>query len=337
MAFPRVVCVASYASRFRPCVCIFIAVTAAQAIAATAYPTASTEFLLNPGKGWVIYSDFSSSQKSDSVIAHASVGYNRFSWSEIEPASNNFNWSPIDNAVALLKSRRSDLKFAFGIMSACNNGDSVSASAPNYQSTPVWVFEQGAKFYMYGSIKEPVWSDTILLNRQARLTAALKEHYNGDPDIAYIDARNFGNWGEWHLFMCGGSSYDPGVAAKQKMIDMWSGFDKTLIIIPVSEGVSVNPQGPYGRDTYGFGYREDSGDIKARWTTCAGAFNIAPAVCEWGWAGRNGAAASCGGTLPSRHRPRNRGRRAPGGGHTAPAGAHASKTGSLARPQLGSL
>jgi len=185
-------------------------------------------------------------------------------------------------ALSQLKSRRGDLQFAFGIMSACNNGDSVAGAAGNYQSTPLWVFDQGAKFYMYGSIKEPVWSDTILLNRQARLIAALTERYNGNPDIAFIDARNFGNWGEWHLFKCGGSNYDPGVAVKQKMIDMWSGFDKTLIIIPVSEGVSVNPQGPYGRDTYGFGYREDSGDIKARWATCAGALNVAPAVCEWG-------------------------------------------------------
>ena len=78
-----------------------------------------------------------------------------------------------------------------------------SSTQYNY-ITPEWVFDAGAESYEYTSSSGftqiiPVWTDEIFIEKMQNFVAALGERYNGNENIAWIDIRNYGNWGEQHL------------------------------------------------------------------------------------------------------------------------------------------
>ncbi len=54
------------------------------------YPKESDRYLINLGKGWILYRSFA--HASEATWAKASVGYARFNWSDIHPAERTFNW-----------------------------------------------------------------------------------------------------------------------------------------------------------------------------------------------------------------------------------------------------
>ncbi|MBO9610639.1 MAG: DUF4832 domain-containing protein [Paenibacillaceae bacterium] len=221
-----------------------------------------------------MYSNFANANSA--VWEKASVAYSRFNWKDIHVGDNTFNWTPIDNLynAAVAKGKT----FAFGVMPVQVN------SSTSYTSMPQWVIDAGAQFY-YASgapnTKVPVWNDPVFISKMGQFVAALKDRYNGDSNIEFIDARTFGNWGEWHLGGLGGT--DPGNTVKRQYIDQWSGFDQTHIIVPISGGTGMNSggYGYYARDTYGFGAREDSSDYSPRWQQVLPFYNIGPAVAEW--------------------------------------------------------
>ncbi|MEK3721293.1 LamG-like jellyroll fold domain-containing protein [Paenibacillus sp. FSL H8-0034] len=254
----------------------FIGILNHASAATTLYvsPQENNDYLINPGKGWVVYSNFANANSA--VWKKASVGYARFNWKDIHIGDNSFNWTPIDNMynAAVTKGK----KFAFGVMPVQVN------SSSSYTSMPQWVIDAGAQYYYASdapSTKVPVWNDPVFISKMGQFITALKDRYNGDPNIEFIDARTFGNWGEWHLGGLGGT--DPGDAVKRRYIDQWSGFDQTHIIVPISGGTGMyaGGYGYYARDTYGFGAREDSSDYSPRWQKALSFLNIGPAVGEW--------------------------------------------------------
>jgi len=255
--------------------CAFACGVAMNALSAdvSVVPKENNAYLLNPGKGWIIYSSFSSA--STVAWAKASVGYARYMWKDIHTNDNQFNWSVIDNDRAACVARGK--QFAFGVMSVCVN------SSSSYFGMPQWVIDAGASYYSASGAsgcKVPVWNDPVFTNKIGQFVTALRNRYNGDPAIAYIDCRTYGNWGEWHLGGVGGSA--PSDAVLRQYIDQWAGFDKTHIIVPISGGTGMytGGYGFYARDTYGFGYREDSVEWGGRASTCASGLNVAPAVGE---------------------------------------------------------
>lgn len=151
------------------------------------------EVLINPGKGWVQQNDINSAN-------YISVIYERIDWADIEIEDGVYNWDRIDNNLNLAKDNGK--KYAFGVM--CAN----TASDLKYVS-PEWIFNSGAQVrevelnYWYGNVKKvqmiPVWTDEIFLEKLNEFIKALGIRYNGNPDIAYIDIRSYGNWGEQHL------------------------------------------------------------------------------------------------------------------------------------------
>ena len=265
--------------RQRQVLVVLVALTAGFAVhgfSAEVYvvPKENSAYLLNPGKGWIIYSSFANA--SSSAWAKASVGYTRYMWKDIHTNDNQFNWSVIDNDLAECVKRGK--QFAFGVMTV--NSSQSGAGMPQ------WVADAGAKFTESSPIgKGPVWDDPVFISKMGQFVAALTKRYNGNPDIAYIDCRTFGNWGEWHLGGCGGK--DPGEAVKRQYLDQWAGFDQTHIILPISNGTGMEPggYGLYARDTHQFGAREDSADAWWRWKTCLPFLNHGPSVAEWntGW------------------------------------------------------
>ena len=225
---------------------------------ATYCPPEDNSFLINPGKGWAVYHDFDNADTA--AMARASVCYTRYMWADIHTNDHAFNWAVIDDD--LDKAIFYGKKFAFGVMSWCNP-----------KGVPQWAMDAGCKHWGC----EPRWADPIYLSKQAEFTAALRERYDGNPHIAYIDIRSYGKWGEWHS-----GTVDPGDEVKKQLVDQWAGFKKTPIILPISgDCKNTRKVGVYARDRYGFGFREDSSQEGVRWTTCAACFNVAPAVAEW--------------------------------------------------------
>jgi Domain of unknown function (DUF4832)/Beta-galactosidase len=161
----------------------------------TIIPATNNDILLNPGKGWVVYG--MPTEQTAKTIANASVGYTRYNWSQIEPEEGKYNWAIIDKNLAAWKAVGK--LFAFGIMNA-------NTSDPLYTYvTPAWVFQDGAasvKIQTYSDISGreiaqyiPVWDDPIFLHKLQDFLIALGHRYDGNPEIAYIDIRSYGNWG----------------------------------------------------------------------------------------------------------------------------------------------
>lgn len=181
--------------------------------------------LLNPGKGSVLY-ESELDPKYDNVV---STGYMRYSWSAIEPREGEYNWDIIDKAINNYSN--AGKKFAFGIMCANTSYDTTYI-------TPKWVFDAGAK----GEEKKieglkhtqmiPIWTDAIFLDKLNHLIEAMAQRYDGNPNLAYIDIRSYGNWGEQHLGKIGGIDLSPEQLQELYMQPYKDNFHHTLLVNP---------------------------------------------------------------------------------------------------------
>ena len=200
-------------------------------------PQESFSLLLNPGKGFIKYYDLEQQYNN-----HITTKYVRFDWSDIQPTETNINWEWIDSQIAECKAIGK--KFAFGIMSA-NTNRSINTPDKGKYVTPKWVFSAGAKsrtinatYWETGqTIKQviPVWTDAIFLAKLNVFVQALGARYNGNPDIAFIDIRSYGNWGEQHLYEIGGIDITSSQLKAQHLQVYKNAFPNTQLITPWGE------------------------------------------------------------------------------------------------------
>ena len=156
----------------------------------------SGEIVLNPGQGWILYG--SPSNQSEATLALGTTGYQRYDWCTLNPEEDVYNWAPVDNAIAQWAQKGK--QFCFGVMNVNTFG--------NLYATPKWVFDNGAKFTMGNNESRrtemryfiPVWNDPIFVDANKKFAKALAEKYDGNPNVAFIDVRNYGNWGENHMY-----------------------------------------------------------------------------------------------------------------------------------------
>jgi hypothetical protein len=158
-------------------------------------PAKDDAMLINPGKGWVQY--YGSDKYTKYYIA---IGYTRWAWSVLEPKEGQYNWKEIDGFINQFK--RYGKKTAFGVMS-------VSTGLGQQYVTPKWVFDAGAAPLAVPDDSSPTgqqiipktWDDPVFLKKLRAFVQALGTHYDGNPDIAFLDIRSYGNWGEGHIGM----------------------------------------------------------------------------------------------------------------------------------------
>ena len=183
----------------------------------------SGDLLLNPGKGFVLRDSLDDS--CDEVV---SVVYYRVGWSTIEPEEGKYNWSIIDSKIEDCAKRGK--KFAFGIMNVC-------VSAPQEYVTPKWVFDAGAKYHIYEGTNGnkqviPEWTDEIFLEKLNNFINELAERYDGNENIAYIDIRSYGSYGEQHLTSIGGTNISSEQLRELYIQPYMDAFDSTLLVNP---------------------------------------------------------------------------------------------------------
>ncbi len=244
-------------------------------------PTENFDLLLNPGKGFVKYYDYEA-QYADKF----STVYIRYDWNDIQPKQNQYNWGAIDWEISQCIAQGK--KFAFGVMCANTNRSIHNADKGKYV-TPKWVFDAGASkrtinatYWETGqTIKQviPVWTDSIFLSKLNAFVAALGARYNGNPNLAFVDIRSYGNWGEQHLYELGG-------------VDLTSNQLKNFYIQPYKNAFPdtqlINPWGEtFYNDTYdwavdeGVGMRSDGIFKYSNGSETTRAHQKAPSVFEY--------------------------------------------------------
>lgn len=172
----------------------------------TLEPRPREGMLLNPGKGWSVSG--SPLRQPQEVLDLAGMGMMRLDWATLEPQEGQYNWDALD-------------RFLDGwgkLGKVCNIGvmcANTHGRDPNGYVTPKWVFDAGAKKIEIqlkpdqsttgtpGRKIAPVFDDPIFLDKFANFLRAFANRYDGDPRIAVLDIRSYGNWGEAHMYPFG--------------------------------------------------------------------------------------------------------------------------------------
>lgn len=168
----------------------------------TVVPKPSHGVLLNPGKGWS--AGGLPERHPPEVLDLLGMGVMRLDWSSIEPQEGQFNWANLDRFLD-----------AWGKLGkVCNIGvmcANTHGRDPEGYVTPRWVFDAGAKKIEImlnpersttgtpGKKIAPVFDDPVFLDKFQKFLRVFARRYDGDPRIAVLDIRSYGNWGEAHM------------------------------------------------------------------------------------------------------------------------------------------
>ncbi|MBN1672037.1 MAG: DUF4832 domain-containing protein [Kiritimatiellae bacterium] len=195
-------------------------------------PALSTNAIINPGKGWVLYGG--PQRQPPDVLALGALGYQRYAWGRLEPDQGCYRWDVIDRDLAAWSAVGKP--FAFGVMCA-------SSHSREFWTSPKWVFDAGARYESFelknprrrttgteGTKLVPVFDDPVFLAKLKAFVAALAARYDGHPGLAFLDIRSYGNWGEGHMHPFG----RPDIAEDKYLEHLAlhrEAFRKTLLMV----------------------------------------------------------------------------------------------------------
>jgi hypothetical protein len=186
----------------------------------------SDALFANPGQGWM---SFERAPGRDPRLPY-SVAYLRIDWQRLEPAEGQYDWSPIERAIAAWKPRRATV--ALRVMTA-------NPHSAGYYSSPKWLFDAGCRGFEYvrdgadaaaggGAMPriEPDYSDPIYLARHGAFIEALGRRWDGDADLEFLDVGSYGVWGEWH------TPHPVGVEVRRQILDTYlRAFPRTQLVM----------------------------------------------------------------------------------------------------------
>jgi hypothetical protein len=160
-------------------------------------PLPDHAMLVNPGKGYVQYYGTDDTYTKDYI----GVIYTRWPWNALEPKEGEYRWDLVDQFID--QASKYGKKTAIGVMS-------VSTGLGQYV-TPKWVFDAGAKAMEAPDSSSPTgtqlfpesWEDPVFVAKMHAFIAAFGKRYDGNTKLAFVDIRNYGNWGEGHIGMLG--------------------------------------------------------------------------------------------------------------------------------------
>jgi hypothetical protein len=207
-------------------------------------PHPSTNALTNPGKGWSVMGN--AERQPAEVLEFAGMGVRRFDWQELEPREGEFNFAAVD---AFLESwGRLGKVCNLGVM--CAN---THSRAEGGYVTPRWVFDAGAKKIEIdltpqrittgtpGHKVAPVFDDPVFLAKFAAFLRAFAARYDGDPRIAVLDIRSYGNWGEAHMHPFGRTDIPPEMFRRHVQMHL-DAFKRTQLCL--SRNAHLGKYGP---------------------------------------------------------------------------------------------
>jgi len=198
------------------------------------HPVPTTDAVVNPGKGWILYGR--PEKQAPGPLELCSLGYTRYAWSQIEPLEGVYRWDVIDDDIKSWTD--TGRQYAFGIRNA-------ASGSKEFWVSPKWVFDAGARYDTYilkerkSPVKEPpgpklvpVFDDPVFMQKLERFIHALAARYDGNPDIAFIDIRSYGNYGEGHLSPFNMNEISAAKYREHVQLHL-DAFRKTRLVLPV--------------------------------------------------------------------------------------------------------
>ena len=144
----------------------------------TVKPVETDTFLLNPGRGFTSTSNMYNENFGNRLHTQCGVSQQRFFWDKLEPEEGKINYGLIDSTIA--KAIKNGQQVNFRVM--CQDVD---------MTIPAWAIKAG--------IKSPFYDNPVFIEKQINLIKALGAHYDGNPNVCFVDIGSIGQWGEWHI------------------------------------------------------------------------------------------------------------------------------------------
>lgn len=171
-------------------------------------------YIPNPYMGW------QDTQYEDKRFVET-VGYRRVNWQALNPAENVYDWDEIETLRRNMVPLGGTISFRVRTAQPPPWGEG--------QVMPDWLVEQGAMIVegdtdlenVRGT--EPLYAGCLFLEAHARFIEAMRQRYDGDPDVAFIDIGTYGTYGEWDSEQYDDEENSLDWHARRRIIDMYLG------------------------------------------------------------------------------------------------------------------
>lgn len=182
-----------------------------------------------------------------------SLEFHYFSIRDLMTGYDEFNWSPIEEKIAVTRARGCQLTFRVMM---------EYPGKPN--QVPQFLIDEGVKITKWkreaadgGDCHTPDYDDPRLRKALVNFITALGEKYDGDPRIGFLTAGILGLWGEWHNhprvdLMAKKETQEIVMAAFEKA------FTRTPVLLRYPAGENDYHYAPNAKRRFGF--HDDSFD-----------------------------------------------------------------------------
>ena len=148
----------------------------------TVRPQIIDDLLSNPGMGWQHDEDSENPGFTETVAYPDRIN---LSWRRLNPEPDVYDWEILDSRITA--AREAGQRFSFRVYTM------VGESFGGHQ-VPGWVLERG-DVLLDGTM--PNYHHCSYQDYWGRFVEALRQRYDGHPDIAFIDISGYGNFNEW--------------------------------------------------------------------------------------------------------------------------------------------
>jgi hypothetical protein len=181
----------------------------------TIQPEQLTGYIPNPDMGW------QDTQRRNKRFFET-VGYRRLNWYELNPVKGVYDWDRIEALRENMAQQGGAISFRIR-----------TAQPPpwgNGHTMPDWLVNRGAVITDSTSdilegvaSTEPLYYSCLFLEAHGQFIEALRQRYDGDPQVAYIDIGSYGNYGEWDSAQYNERRESLDWHARRRIIDMYLG------------------------------------------------------------------------------------------------------------------
>jgi hypothetical protein len=178
----------------------------------TVYPEHLDGYIPNPFMGW-------QDTESQNKRFPETVGYVRDNWPKFQPAEDEYDWSIIEDLRERIAADGGTISFRIQTVKPPPWG-------PGH-GVPDWLRQQGAQIVEGELSEEPLFADCLFLEAHGNFIDRLRQRYDGDPDVAFIDVGSYGLYGEWHTTQYTWEDETPDWHARRRIIDMYLGGEGT--------------------------------------------------------------------------------------------------------------
>ncbi|WP_430811186.1 MULTISPECIES: hypothetical protein [unclassified Carboxylicivirga] len=222
----------------------------------------NVSLIRNPGMGWTIYDDANDHvanaeefwQQQDTIARrYATTLYVRWRWSDMEPEEGKYAWEYDENFKDLIKGALDrGLKLAFRVYVASQDNE--------YESTPGYVFDAGAKYYMgkgiNGAVRSPYPDDPIFQSKFETFVKAFAREFDDPARVNYVDGYNLGLWGEGHGLVF--QKRERAVEVFDWITSLYGqSFTRVPLVITVASEIGHEQELKYAIERYGYAIRRD--------------------------------------------------------------------------------